>query len=66
MVVGARQRRGAAVALGAEAFWPAFVVVALVTLSSIIPLTRLMPDAGDELSGRQATTAEPAAAARDR
>lgn len=41
------------VSLGPQAFWAAFIVVAFITLSSIVPLTRLRPDAGDELSGRQ-------------
>lgn len=52
--------------LGAAAFWPAFIVVAAVTLSSVIPLTRLTPDAGSELSGRRAIAADPIVAPRER
>jgi EmrB/QacA subfamily drug resistance transporter len=38
--------------LGADAFAPAFVVVGLVSLVSLVPLIFLASDAGDELSGR--------------
>ncbi len=37
--------------LGAEAFGPAFMVVGIVSLISIVPLVYLAPDAGHELSG---------------
>jgi EmrB/QacA subfamily drug resistance transporter len=39
--------------LGAETFGPAFIVVGLVSLISIVPLVFLAADAGDEVSGRR-------------
>jgi EmrB/QacA subfamily drug resistance transporter len=50
--------------LGAEAFGPAFIVVGLIALASIVPLMYLAPDAGDELSGRRPAAEDPTAAAR--
>ena len=41
--------------ISANAFWPAFVVIGVITLATIIPMARLPADAGDELSGRQPT-----------
>ena len=37
----------------ASSFSPAFLVVGLLTLLSIVPFLMLSPDAGDEMSGRQ-------------
>jgi len=42
------------VPLGAEAFWPAFLAVGLVSLASIVPLIYLSPASGDEMAGRHA------------
>ena len=49
----------------ASAFWPAFVVVGLITLAAVIPLRRLSTDAGDEMSGRQPAP-DPVTIMRDR
>jgi EmrB/QacA subfamily drug resistance transporter len=38
-------------ALGAADFWPAFVLVGLISASSVLMMARLAPDAGAEVSG---------------
>jgi hypothetical protein len=38
-------------ALGAADFWPAFVLVGLISASSVLMMVRLAPDAGAEVSG---------------
>ena len=53
-------------ALAAGSFWPAFVVVGLVSLTAIIPLRRLPADAGDEMSGRRPAAPDPVTAMRER
>lgn len=50
--------------LTASAFWPAFLVVGLVMVSSLVAFIRLDPQAGDELSGR--VTPDPVTAMRER
>jgi uncharacterized membrane protein YvlD (DUF360 family) len=40
-------------ALEASSFWPAFLVVATLTILSIVPFFFLARDAGDLMSGRQ-------------
>jgi EmrB/QacA subfamily drug resistance transporter len=52
--------------ISAAVFWPAFLVVGLITLAAVIPLRRLGKDAGDELSGRQSTVADPVTVMRER
>jgi EmrB/QacA subfamily drug resistance transporter len=52
--------------IGAGAFWPAFLTVALVALAAVIPLSRLHPDAGAELAGRSAAMPDPVTAMRER
>ncbi|RTL52840.1 MAG: DHA2 family efflux MFS transporter permease subunit [Bradyrhizobiaceae bacterium] len=44
--------------LTAADFWPAFLVVALISFSSIWAFYKLPPDAGYQVSGRKATTLE--------
>ncbi len=39
--------------LVASSFWPAFATIGVISLAAIIPLWRLPPDAGDEVSGRR-------------
>ena len=53
-------------AITASAFWPAFVIVGLITLLSLIPFRRLANDAGDEMSGRRGITPDPVTAMRER
>lgn len=48
----------------ASSFWPAFVVVGVVMLSSLASFSRLTSNAGDELSGR--ATPDPVTAMRER
>lgn len=50
----------------ATTFWPAFVLVALIAASAIIPLSRLSDDAGHELSGRQSALPDPVTVMRER
>lgn len=38
-------------ALGAQDFWPAFLIVGLISASSVLWMARLAPDAGAEVSG---------------
>lgn len=52
--------------IGAGTFWPAFVIVAAITLASIFSFTRLPPDAGDEMSGRRPLAPDPVTAMRER
>jgi EmrB/QacA subfamily drug resistance transporter len=52
--------------LRAASFWPAFLVVAAVAFSSIIPLRWLADDAGEELSGRHSHLPDPVTAMRER
>jgi EmrB/QacA subfamily drug resistance transporter len=47
-------------------FWPAFLLVAAITLSSLLPFRRLAADAGDEMSGRRRIAADPVTAMRER
>lgn len=49
-------------ALGAHDFWPAFVVVGLISASSILWMVRLAPDAGAEVSGHAPISARKATA----
>jgi hypothetical protein len=39
--------------IDASSFSPAFLVVGLLTLASVVPFMRLAPNAGDEMSGRR-------------
>jgi EmrB/QacA subfamily drug resistance transporter len=47
-------------AITADVFWPAFAVIGLFTLASLIPFRQLEHDAGRELSGHAAVPAAPA------
>ncbi|MCR4282510.1 MAG: DHA2 family efflux MFS transporter permease subunit [Bauldia sp.] len=47
-------------------FWPAFLLVGVITLCSLIPFRRLSADAGDEMSGRQRIAPDPVTAMRER
>ncbi len=49
--------------LGANDFWPAFVLVGLISASSVIWMARLAPDAGAEVSGHRPLNAPKATAA---
>ncbi|MGO4673720.1 MFS transporter [Bosea sp. 2YAB26] len=49
-------------ALGAHDFWPAFVLVGLISASSALWMTRLAPDAGAEVSGHAPLSARKATA----
>jgi hypothetical protein len=53
-------------ALDANAFWPAFTIVAVLAMISVIPLSRLQPNAGDEVSGRRPLTPDPVTVMRER
>jgi EmrB/QacA subfamily drug resistance transporter len=53
-------------AITAGAFWPAFVIVGLITLLSLIPFRQLANDAGDEMSGRRPMAPDPVTAMRER
>jgi EmrB/QacA subfamily drug resistance transporter len=52
--------------LVAETFWPAFITIGIIAFLAIIPLWRLPPDAGDEVSGRGRARPEVATAMRGR
>ena len=47
-------------------FWPAFLLVGIVTLVSVFSFTRLDGDAGDEMSGRRKLAPDPVTAMRER
>jgi MFS family permease len=47
-------------------FWPAFLVVGVITLLSLIPFAKLAGDAGDEMSGRRKIAPDPVTAMRER
>jgi MFS family permease len=49
-------------ALGAGDFWPAFVIVGLISASSVLWMARLAPDAGAEVSGHMPVSAPKATA----
>lgn len=49
-------------ALGAGDFWPAFVLVGLISASSVLWMARLAPDAGSEVSGHGQPSARKATA----
>ncbi len=49
-------------ALGAADFWPAFVLVGLISASSVLWMARLAPDAGAEVSGHGQSSARKATA----
>jgi MFS family permease len=50
----------------AVTFWPAFLIVALIAASALIPLSRLREDAGEELSGHQSALPDPVTVMRER
>ena len=52
--------------LSAASFWPAFLVVAAVAFSSLVPLSWLADDAGEELAGRQSPLPDPVTVMRER
>jgi hypothetical protein len=52
--------------LGADVFWPAFVIVAFIAMASVLPLLRLASNAGDEMSGRQPIAPDPVTVMRER
>jgi MFS family permease len=47
-------------------FWPAFLIVGVISLASLIPFMRLASDAGDEMSGRRKIAPDPVTAMRER
>lgn len=47
-------------------FWPAFIAIGLTSLLALIPITRLPPDAGDEVSGHKRAIADPVTSMRER
>ena len=47
-------------------FWPAFLVVGVITLLSLVPFAKLAGDAGDEMSGRRKIAPDPVTAMRER
>ena len=49
-------------ALGAGDFWPAFLLVGLISASSVFVMARLAPDAGAEVSGHGQPSARKATA----
>jgi MFS family permease len=53
-------------AITPASFWPAFLLVGLITLCSLIPFGRLAVNAGDEMSGRQPIAPDPVTAMRER
>jgi EmrB/QacA subfamily drug resistance transporter len=52
--------------LGAEVFWPAFLGVAVIAMTAVLPLLRLSPNAGDEMSGRRPIAPDPVTIMRER
>ena len=50
----------------ADSFWPAFVLIGLISLSSFIPFARLAANAGDEMSGRRPMAPDPVTVMRER
>jgi MFS family permease len=52
--------------LSADVFWPAFTIVSVLAMLSVIPLSRLDPDAGHELSGRRPIAPDPVTVMRER
>jgi MFS family permease len=52
--------------LSADVFWPAFTIVAAIAMLSVLPLSRLQPDAGDEVSGRRRIAPDPVTVMRER
>ena len=51
--------------IDADSFRPAFILVGILTLASIIPFLKLARDAGDEMSGRKLAP-DPVTAMRER
>jgi hypothetical protein len=47
-------------------FWPAFLVVGVIALLSLVPFAKLAGDAGDEMSGRRKIAPDPVTAMRER
>jgi hypothetical protein len=52
--------------LGAEVFWPSFLIVAVIAMTAVLPLLRLAPNAGDEMSGRRPIAPDPVTVMRER
>ena len=53
-------------AISADSFWPAFLVIALLSAVSAIPFALLARDAGDEMSGRRTLAPDPVTVMRER
>ncbi len=52
--------------INASSFWPAFLIVGVLTMLSAIPFTFLAGDAGHEMSGHRPIAPDPVTAMRDR
>jgi MFS family permease len=52
-------------AIAAETFWPAFAIVGVITLGSLVPFWKLEHEAGQEMSGHQPAP-DPVTAMRER
>jgi EmrB/QacA subfamily drug resistance transporter len=52
--------------LGPDTFWPAFLLIATVAMTAIIPLIKLKPHAGQEMSGHRPLAPDPVTIMRER
>jgi EmrB/QacA subfamily drug resistance transporter len=52
--------------LGLRSFWPAFLLIATIAVTSILPLMRLKPGAGQEVSGHRPLAPDPVTIMRQR
>ncbi len=53
-------------ALGADSFWPAFLLVSTVAITSVLPLIKLPAGAGQEMSGHRQLAPDPVTIMRER
>jgi EmrB/QacA subfamily drug resistance transporter len=53
-------------ALGADSFWPAFLLVATIAITSVFPLLKLQAGAGQEMSGHRPLAPDPVTIMRER
>ena len=52
--------------LGPDSFWPAFLLIATIAMTSIFPLIKLKPGAGREMSGHRPLAPDPVTIMRER
>jgi EmrB/QacA subfamily drug resistance transporter len=52
--------------LGPDTFWPAFLLIATIAITAILPLMKLQPAAGQEMSGHRPLAPDPVTIMRER